>query len=191
LVYDADGEALRLADVRHPADSPGDAAPFQHALEVEVGPEIAGELLYAGGFTGGQLSGRRYKEALGLSDAEAVAFMCRMGGEIGWGAFALETLAPARLVVAVTSSPFAAAYGAGDHAVCHLIRGVLGGLAAGLWNAAVSARETACAACGDEVLPRGHRAATSRCWGLRLSWSPATEVARGRARPTPARSRGV
>jgi predicted hydrocarbon binding protein len=151
LIYDTDDGALRFKGVRYLLIRPETLASFQHALEVEAGPEVAGELLYAGGFTGGQLSGQRYREALGLSNAEAVAFMCHMGTEIGWGAFALETLAPARLVVAVTHSPFAAAYGTSDHAVCHLIRGVLGGLAAGLWNGAVVAHETTCAARGDET----------------------------------------
>ena len=47
-------------------------------------------------------------------------------------------------------APFAEAYG--DRAalgVCHLIRGVLGGLMAGTFGAEVRARESLCLACGD------------------------------------------
>lgn len=45
--------------------------------------------------------------------AEAVAFVCRMGGEIGWGYFRLVELDSEvqRPVVEVDHSPFAQAYG--------------------------------------------------------------------------------
>lgn len=152
LAYHPDEGGLRFRGVRYLLIRPETLASLLRALAGEVGPERAGDLLYAGGFTGGQLSGRRYKADFGLNDREAVEFMCRMGGEIGWGRFSLVALDPdaERLVVEVDHSPFAAAYGAGAPAgVCHLVRGVLGGLADGLFGNPVRAREVQCMAQGD------------------------------------------
>lgn len=154
LTYHPTDGALRFKDVRYLLIRPETLASIQTAMEAEIGPERAGEILYAGGFTGGQLSGRKYKDVLGLTDREAVEFICRMGGEIGWGHFRLVDLDPQarRLVVDVDHSPFAGAYvgpASGGAGVCHLIRGVLGGLASGVFGAEVQAHETQCLAIGD------------------------------------------
>lgn len=151
LAYHTEEGALRYHQVRYLLIRPETLIAFQKALEARLGPQEAGELLYAGGFTGGQLSGQKYKQEFGLSDQEAVEFMCRMGGQIGWGHFRmLEMDADSRrLVVAVAASPFAEAYGRSTTGVCHLIRGVLGGLGAGIFGAAVEAREVQCLAKGD------------------------------------------
>ncbi len=163
LDWSAAAGALTFKDVRYLLIRPETLMEFQRALEAEVGPARAGELLYLGGFTGGQLSGRRYKETFGLGEREAVQFMCRMGGEIGWGRFELEALdgEPARLVVNVHNSVFARAglqlpAPPAPLPGCHLIRGVLGGLMSGLYQVRVQAREVAClaqgaAACRFEV----------------------------------------
>lgn len=157
LLYHPDEGALRYRDVRYLLIRPETLASFQISLEGNLGAEQTGEMLYAGGFTGGQLSGKKYKESFGLSDREAVDFMCRMGGEIGWGHFRLVALDAEhqRLVVEVDSSPFAEAYrGAvateGELAgVCHLIRGVLGGLGNGIFGIPIQAEETRCLANGE------------------------------------------
>lgn len=155
LTYQTSEGALRFHDVRYLLIRPETLASIQGALDAEIGTERAGEILYAGGFTGGKLSGRKYKESFGLSDREAVEFMCRMGGEIGWGHFRLVELdaKAQRLVVEVESSPFAEAYrqaatvGQRSPAgICHLIRGVLGGLAEGIFGVPIHARETRCLA---------------------------------------------
>ena len=153
MVYDPQEGALRFKGVRYLLIRPETLASLQKAVESEMGSARAAETFFAGGFTGGQLSGQKYKEALGLSDREAVAFMCRMGGEIGWGNFqlvALDTQAQ-RLVVEVKHSPFAEAYGQGETAACQLIRGVLGGLGDGIFGGPVEARETQCLSWGDSV----------------------------------------
>jgi predicted hydrocarbon binding protein len=168
LTYQTNEGALRFEGVRYLLIRPETLASVQGVLEAEIGAEGAGEILYAGGFTGGRLSGRKYKESFGLSDREAVEFMCRMGGEIGWGHFRLVELdaQAQRLVVAVESSPFAEAYNqAGNNGqrspagICHLIRGVLGGLGEGIFGVPVHALETQCLAnrkpyCQFEVLAR-------------------------------------
>jgi predicted hydrocarbon binding protein len=144
--------ALRIKDVRYLLIRPETLMSFQKELEAEVGFARAGEILYPGGFTGGKLSGHKYKQAFGLSDRQAVEFMCRMGGEIGWGCFRLIELDEDAhsLCVEVQNSPFAEAYGRGAQGgVCHLIRGVLGGLGAGVFGVEVVAQETLCLAKGD------------------------------------------
>lgn len=150
LEWDSDHGCLTFNQVRYLLIRPETLVDFQKAVEAELG-ERAGELLYAGGFTGGSLSSRRYKEVFGYSDEEIVGFMCRMGGQIGWGRFELVELDPAvgRLIVRVYGSPFAEAYGAADQEVCHFIRGVMAGLGAGIFDAEVDAVESRCAARGE------------------------------------------
>ncbi len=156
LQWNPEAGALTFKEVRYLLIRPETLAQFQQAVEAEVGAERAGALLYAGGFTGGRLSGKRYKEAFGLTEHQAVEFMCRMGGEIGWGRFEVRKLdvSGPRLELDVHNSPFAQAYllpPTSDfrHPVCHLIRGVLGGLMSGLFGLEARARETLCLALGD------------------------------------------
>lgn len=150
LEWDPEGGRLTFNQVRYLLIRPETLVDFQKAVEAALG-EGAGKLIYAGGFTGGSLSSRRYRAIFGYSDEEIVGFMCRMGGQIGWGYFELVELDPeaGRLVVQVQNSPFAEAYGAADHSVCHLIRGVLGGLGAGIFDSEVETVETHCIAKGD------------------------------------------
>lgn len=155
--WDAPGGALVYKGVRYLLIRPETVYGMVEAAEEQLGAEGAGELLYRGGYIGGQLSGKRYREALNLDPRGAVEFMCNMGGEIGWGRFELVEYdhAGARLVVQVHNSAFAAPLLAAskqvEQGVCHLIRGVLGGLVAGLTGKEVVAREVHCAA-------RGHAA---------------------------------
>ncbi len=157
LTWDGEAGALAYQGVRYLLIRPETVMQVQRALEAEIGPERAGELVYAGGFTGGRLSGLRYKQTFGLSAQEAVEFMCRMGGQLGWGAFNLHSLdlAAGRLEVVVRNSVFATGYAQlaaatrPQHPTCHLIRGVLGGLLSGLLDAPVHAHEAACLALGD------------------------------------------
>lgn len=148
LMWNPESGRLSFREVRYLLIRPETVVAIQKAVE-EIMGERAGELFYAGGFAGGSLSSRRYKEVFGYSDRQIVDFMCRMGGQIGWGRFQLIELdAAGRLVVDVYDSPFAEAYGPADHAVCHLIRGVLAGLASGLFAADVEAMEAPCVAQG-------------------------------------------
>jgi predicted hydrocarbon binding protein len=127
---------------------------MQQAAEGELGALRAASVFFAGGFSGGKLSGEKYKQTLGLTDAEAVEFMCRMGGEIGWGQFRLVELDETgrRLVVEVKHSPFAEGYDEPSKSgVCHLTRGVLSGLATGLFGVEVGSEEVQCLAKGDPL----------------------------------------
>lgn len=152
LEYDADEGRISFKNVRYMVIRPDTVVDFQKAVEAEVGERVA-EMMMAGGYTGGSLSSRRYKELFNYSDEEIVAFMCRMGGEIGWGRFEVEKFDKAgkELVIIVKNSPFAEAYGTADEGVCHIIRGVMAGMAAGIFGSDVNSEETLCVAKGDAL----------------------------------------
>ncbi len=149
LKFDSARGALLYNDVRYLLIRPETLIAFQKAAEEKLGAG-ADELLYAGGFTGGTLSAKKYREVFGLTDAQAVEFMAKMGMEIGWGKFQISSFSVEKceLVLVIESSPFAAAYGESVRGVCHLVRGVFAGLASGIFARAVEAREEECLAMG-------------------------------------------
>ena len=122
---------------------PETLAALQHALEAALGAG-AGECLAAGGRAGG---GRATGSLTGVA-RERVEALLAMGSTIGWGRFALERFAPGELVVTVTGSPFAEAYGAARAPVCHLTRGVLEALGSAVLAGRPRVTETACVAMG-------------------------------------------
>jgi predicted hydrocarbon binding protein len=137
---------------------PDTVVDFQKAVEEMVGPAKCAEAMMVGGYTGGSRSSKRYKDVFNYTDEEIIAFMCRMGGEIGWGKFSLVELdtVDKRLIIQGEGSPFAEAY-ARDRpkttrlSVCHMIRGVLAGMAAGIFGGDVTSEEMECVAKGDPV----------------------------------------
>jgi predicted hydrocarbon binding protein len=149
--YSEHDGAITFKDVRYMLIRPDTVVDFQKAVEAEVGDRVA-EMMMAGGYTGGSRSSKRYKEVFDYSDEEIVAFMCRMGREIGWGDFEVEEFdAKGReLIVLVKNSAFAEAYGSADKGVCHMIRGVMAGMAAGIFGTGVHSEETHCRAKGDD-----------------------------------------
>ena len=152
LEFDEERGVISFKDVRYLLMRPETLVEFQKALEDRLG-EGAQELLYRGGFTGGHLSTKRYRETFGYGDDEIVQFMMTMGGQIGWGRFEMEEFNPEakRLVVRVTCSPFAEAYGRSAHPVCHMTRGVMAGMGQTLFGENLTASETHCLAKGDDL----------------------------------------
>jgi predicted hydrocarbon binding protein len=142
---------LTFKDVPYILIRPEVIAALHKGIAAEVGPEKCAEIMQAAGSVGGAKSSQRFKELFGYNEQQIVEFMCQMGGEIGWGVFRLAQLdlEKGQLVVEITESPFAAAYGPAESSVCHLIRGVLTGLGGSIFGGPVSAIETACAAKGD------------------------------------------
>ena len=142
---------LMFKEVRYMFIRPEVIATLHKQLEAELGPEKCADIMMAAGNVCGAKSSQRYKEVFGYSEQEIVEFMCRMGGEIGWGIFSLAHLDVDRgeMVIEVKDSPFAAGYGASETGVCHLIRGVMGGMGAGIFGGEVASLETACTAKGD------------------------------------------
>jgi len=53
-------------------------------------------------------------------------------------------------IIEVENSAFAAAYGEADRGVCHMIRGVMAGMAVGIFDGDVVSEETSCRSKGDD-----------------------------------------
>jgi son of sevenless-like protein len=151
LAYDQSSGALLYKGVRYLLIRPETIAGFHKAIASNCGNE-ADEGLFAGGYAGGSLSAKKYKALHRLSDTEIIEFMMNMGKQIGWGNFNLKRYDPTEkhLCVAVKHSPFAQAYGQSSQSVCHLIRGVLAGMASVLFGTDCLADEVQCRARGDD-----------------------------------------
>lgn len=122
---------------------PETLAALQQALEAAFG-SAAADCFVAGGRAGG---GKATASFTGAGRERAAALVA-MGTRIGWGKFTLERFAPGELVVTVTGSPFAEAYGPARGPVCHLTRGVLEALASAVLSGRPRVTETACLATG-------------------------------------------
>ncbi len=151
LEYDAAGGALSYKDVRYLLIRPETLVGLQKAIEKQ-NAIVARDAFFHGGHQGGFLSAKKYKEIQNLSDDETIRFMMKMGSEIGWGHFKLDDYdrGQKKMQIRVNNSPFAEAYGYSGEGVCHLIRGVLGGMAAFLFSLNCTVSETKCLAKGDE-----------------------------------------
>ncbi|MBI2204474.1 MAG: hypothetical protein HYU41_11555 [Candidatus Rokubacteria bacterium] len=125
---------------------PETLAAVQRAVETTLG-DAAAECFAAGGRAGG---GRAASHLAG-TPAERVERLIAMGSAIGWGEFSLDALTADRLAITVRRSPFAEAYGASSHPVCHVTRGVLEALTETVFGTRWPARETACLATGAGV----------------------------------------
>jgi predicted hydrocarbon binding protein len=144
LEFDGARGALLYSNVRYLLIRPETLMAFQKATEKMLGTE-ADRLLYEGGFAGGALSARKYREAFGQSGEESVEFMAKMGTEIGWGKMFVTNFSASggELELTVEGSPFASAYGKADRGVCHLIRGVFAGLASDVFARPVESHDDA------------------------------------------------
>lgn len=150
LEFDPERGALLYQGVRYLLIRPETLHTFYKEVEEKIG-EHAQQAMHRGGFTGGSLSAKKYREVFGLDARQSVEFMARMGTEIGWGKIELARLdLDARVLeITIASSPFALAHGSAKHGVCHLPRGVFAGLASGIFECAVESREVECLAMGD------------------------------------------
>lgn len=151
VAYDSEKGALNYKGVRYLLIRPETLAGLQKAIEDAYGQQ-ANDRVFKGGFEGGYLSARKYKEIHKFSDKEILDFMVEMGSQIGWGSFKLNHFDPAEknLKITVENSPFAEAYGKSSRGVCHLIRGVISGTASVVFGQDCVASETSCLAKGDE-----------------------------------------
>ena len=150
LEYNPASGALTYRDVRYLLIRPEAIVGFQKAIEKQS-RAAARDALFQGGYQGGYLSAKKYKKMQNFSDRETLDFMMAMGAEIGWGNFTIDEydFDSKKLQIRVKNSPFAEAYGASTEGVCHLIRGVLCGLATILFSRSCAASEIECVAKGD------------------------------------------
>lgn len=151
MEHDDSRGALTFKGVRYLIIRPDTIMGMFKALVDTLGWEKAGEIFYGGGFEGGKASTLKFREAFNLSPYEAAEYMCRMGRQIGWGRFELETFDSdaMKLQISVKSSPFAEMWMDAGKPVCHFIRGVVGGLGEALFGVVSPAEETDCIAKGD------------------------------------------
>jgi len=151
LVYDPASGALTYRDVRYVLIRPETIVGFQKTIE-KHSRKGAQDALFQGGYRGGYLSAKKFKEMQNLSDSETISFMMTMGAEIGWGNFELieYDFENRKLQIRVENSAFAEAYGDATEGVCHLINGVLSGLATILFAHNCMGSETKCLAKGDK-----------------------------------------
>ena len=141
---EADGRGtLTLGGARYLLIRPETLVGLQKAVEQALGGGAASCIL-----AGGRAGGAKATASLDGPAAERVGRLLRIGGEIGWGEFALERLTATELAVRVRGSAVAEAYGPSTAPVCHLIRGVLESLAAATYGRPATVVETACAAMG-------------------------------------------
>ncbi len=151
LVYDQSSGTLTYKGIRYLLIRPETITGFQKELEKIAGEE-AKEGFYQGGFRGGYLSAKKYREIFDFSDKEIIEFMMKMGTEIGWGCFTLDHYDAERGIMRVTvrNSPFAGSYGKSFEGVCHLTRGVVGGMSSVLFDQDCTASEVECVSKGDD-----------------------------------------
>ncbi len=143
----ADGRGgLTLGGSRYLLIRPETLVGLQKAVELALGERAAACIV-----AGGRAGGARAAASLDGSADERVRRLLRIGGEIGWGEFALERLTAAELTVAVRHSPVAESYGPSAAPVCHLIRGVLESLAIATFGRPATVVEAACVAMGAPV----------------------------------------
>ncbi len=152
LVYHPSSGSLDYKGVRYLLIRPETIVGFQKAIE-EGNPRAVEDALHQGGFLGGFLSAKKYREIHGFNDRRILKFMMKMGGEIGWGRFAVDKFDLEKQVLQVTveNSPFAEAYGESSGGVCHLLRGVISGLASAVFDSRCTASEIECLARGDRA----------------------------------------
>ncbi len=150
LKFDPDNGELSFKGIRYMLIRPETIMQLQKNVERELG-EDASRVIARGGFEGGSLSTKAYKEKFGLSNEEIVDYMCDMGSSIGWGRFRLIELSKKHLIVEVANSPFAEVYGSSQNGVCHMIRGVLAGLGRTVLESDVESIEEKCVSKGDDV----------------------------------------
>ncbi|MDQ7779758.1 MAG: V4R domain-containing protein [Planctomycetota bacterium] len=150
LEYSPRKGSLTFKNVRYMIVRPETIVGMQKAAERALGSQAA-EIFYEAGFTGGYLSSRKYRDVFGLKPAAVARFMAAMGGEIGWGGFSIVKLdlRRRRLEAVVRNSPFAEAHGKSRRPVCHVLRGIFGGLCEVIFDRRVRVAEIKCAAKGD------------------------------------------
>ncbi len=150
LHFDSENGILSFKGIRYILIRPETIVQFQKEVEMVMGDRTS-FAMSKGGYEGGSLSTKRYKEEFELSNEAVVHYMCNMGSQLGWGAFKVVELSESRFVVDVRNSAFAEKYGPSENPVCHMIEGVVAGLGRTVLGSDIKSTEQKCAAKGDEV----------------------------------------
>lgn len=150
LVFSDDTGSIQFHGIRYMIIRPETICTLQKLVEEKLGAASA-DIFFKSGLTGGKMSTVKYMQLFSLSKEDAVQYMCDMGGQIGWGKFIVEEFdVPAeKISIRVLNSPFAAYYGGSEKSVCHFIRGIVAGIALGVFERPAEVAETLCLAKKD------------------------------------------
>ena len=153
LQHDENQGAIFYKGVRYLIIRPETVMGMFKSLAEFVGWEKAGEIFYNGGFEGGKASSMKFRQVFNLSAREAAEYICQMGNKIGWGNFKLDEFDEEKknLTITVKSSPFSEQMPGSGKAVCHFLRGVMGGLGSASFDSDKQAEEFLCVSKGDDV----------------------------------------
>ncbi len=146
----AEPGVLKLGADRQLVVQPRLLAEVQKGVEDRLGPK-ASEYLYTAGQTWAAGELQRLRGLAASDDADALArLFCQHATALGWGDWRIDALQPDELgvLIQVSRSPFAEAYGQSDLPVCHLIAGAVAALAESLYRVTAACDELHCLAQG-------------------------------------------
>jgi predicted hydrocarbon binding protein len=143
---------LGLQGVRYLLMRPSILVELQKALESQL-PYDAPAILTGAAQAEGVAVAGRLKEVFAYSEAEVVSTLLFHLQQGGWGALSAEMIntETREVVVRGEGSPFAEGYGPSIGPVCHLLLGVLNGMAIALFESEVEGLEVQCQAKGDQA----------------------------------------
>jgi predicted hydrocarbon binding protein len=150
LEYDSGRGSLSLQSARYVLMPPTLLMDLQKNLEGAHGREAADFFIEAGVGEGATLAGR-FRDVFGYTPDQVLGAVAFMLSESGWGTFSVEmmNLEGRELVFKVAESPFPEVYGPSIQPVCHLVQGILRGVALALFDAETTGMEVQCSAKGD------------------------------------------
>ena len=143
---------LRLSNVPSVIVRPEAIVNIQRQLELTIGGSSKG-ILYLSGERSAQEGMNPFDSILSTRAPLTLANARRLmdvSALLGWGRLEMSLFDPehGRLVLTVSNSPLARAYGSSKKPVCHFLTGWIAGLGRNLLEREVLCEETACAAQG-------------------------------------------
>jgi len=143
---------LRLSNVPSVIVRPEAIVNIQRQLELTIGGSSKG-ILYLSGERSAQEGMNPFDSILSTRAPLTLANARRLmdaSALLGWGRLEISLFDPehGRLVLTVSNSPLARAYGSSKKPVCHFLTGWIAGLGRNLLEREVLCEETACAAQG-------------------------------------------
>lgn len=148
--FDPERGALDLQGVRYLLMRPDTLVEMQKLLESHLPEETAGLLRQAGAEDGARMA-IRFRDAFSYGDEEVLSSSTFLLAQSGWGALSVEMahFQGREIVVKARDSATAEIYGPSVYPVCHLLLGLLEGVAMTLFDSEVDGQEVQCEAKGD------------------------------------------
>nr|MDO8099328.1 V4R domain-containing protein [Candidatus Njordarchaeota archaeon] len=151
--YDYDRGILKIEDSRFVLFFSDSLVSIQKRMENLVGFEAAGMLLYEAYKEAGRTAGNLVMRTVKVQTPKTIRVILTALDYIriqAWGRWEIGEYDQSKTVFVVRDSPIAEVYGKSDRAVCHPIRGVIGGYAEFFTGERRECVETLCKAKGDD-----------------------------------------